>query len=156
MGVSPAAAQNVGAFGGETPSYVNEFYRPGRPTMLIYVLGQVGQPGMWRVEENVDLIDLLAAAGLPALGQEGAAGARARYVLHIYRGPREQREAVYSEPIGRILAEGSSYPPLEPGDILIMEQDVSRRVTVGQIFEYVRTVTSLISLYLLVRSLTSD
>jgi hypothetical protein len=61
-----------------------DFSRPGRPTMNIYLWGSVSSPGIWKVEADVDFLELLTAAQVPNLGQSNSQ-TKDKVIIHVYR-----------------------------------------------------------------------
>ncbi|CAM3256257.1 hypothetical protein [Rhodothermus bifroesti] len=128
-----------------------EFFRPGRPTMVVYIWGAVGQPGIWRVEREVDLISLLSAARVPGVGSSPQ-GVSQRYLVRIFRDIGGNRQEIYQERLEHLVGGGSRpYPPLQEGDILVVEVRQRARFGWGTAFEITRTVLQVLTLYLLIR-----
>lgn len=97
--------------------YINQYARAGRPTITIFLWGEVGTPGVWRVEPDVDLIELLSVVGVTGIGVDEV-GTRRRTILRIYREEGGQRSEIYNVPLERIVSEGRAYPALQDGDVL--------------------------------------
>jgi len=131
-------------------SYVNEFARPGQPTMTLYLWGSVGTTGIWRVEQDVDAIQLLSVAGVPGLGASESE-VRQRFILHIYREEAGKRSQVYEVDIENLIGGEATAPPLQDGDILAIEVETRRRISIGLVFTTLRTISSFLSVYLLLR-----
>ncbi|HHP7239791.1 hypothetical protein [Longibacter sp.] len=130
--------------GGE--GLIIDFSRPGQPTMIVYLWGGVGRTGLWRVERDVDLVELLTAAGVPSIG-DNPAGTRRRTVLRIYRTNDNDRRQIFEQRVDDILAEGSTYPPLQPRDIIEIEVRERRAIglqLIGTLVSTASTVTLLI------------
>jgi len=132
-------------------SYVNEFARPGQPTMTLYLWGSVGTTGIWRVGRDVDLIQLLSVAQVPGIGASQQ-NVRQNFILHIYREVDGERTQIYEEEIQNLIGGGArTVPPLQNGDILAVETKTRRRLSLNLVFTTLRTVSSFLSLYLLLR-----
>jgi len=132
-------------------SYVNEFARPGQPTITLYLWGTVGTTGIWRVERNVDLIQLLSVARVPGVGTSQR-DVRQKFILHIYRQQSGERQEIYEEEIENLIGGGAAaVPALQDGDILAVETQTRRRIGLNFLFTTLRTVSSFLSLYLLLR-----
>lgn len=143
--------QPVGGLEGGSSSFEFEFYRPGRPTMIVYIWGAVGQPGIWRVERGVDLIPLLSAAKVPGVGTNPQ-GVSQQYLVRIFRDMGGKRQEIYRERLERLVGGGAhSYPPLQEGDILVVEMRQRARFGWGIAFEITRTLAQMLTLYLLIR-----
>lgn len=128
-----------------------EFFRPGRPTMVVYLWGAVGQPGIWRVEREVDLISLLSAARVAGVGSSPQ-GVSQRYLVRIFRDVGGERQEIYQERLERLVGGGARpYPTLQEGDILVVEVRQRARFTWGTAFEITRTVLQVLTLYILIR-----
>ena len=149
-GLSPftAQAQNLPL---PEPGYVNEFARPGQPTITLYLWGAVGNAGIWRVERDVDLIQLLSVAGVPGIGTSERQ-VRQRFVLHIYRQQSGERREIYEEEVENLIGGGAGpVPALQDGDIIAVETESRRRIGVDLVFTTLRTISSFLSLWLLLR-----
>lgn len=94
--------------------------RPGYPTKKIYVLGAVGAAGVWNVEQDTDLLELLTVVRLSGVGTTGR-GTRQDAVIHIYRGTEGNRTEIYSGKLQSILVGSKQYPDLLDGDVLSVE-----------------------------------
>jgi hypothetical protein len=130
---APADAQDLGE---GSQSYVNDFSRPGQATILVNVWGSAGQPGLWRVEKDVDLVDFLSVVGVPGIGTEDP-GTRSTAYIAIYRTINGQRQEAYRRKVADILEDGATYPTLQSGDVVSVE--VKRRRKIG-----LRTISSLV------------
>lgn len=139
---APAAAQQVTQAGGDAFTY--QFMRPGRATMTIYIWGNVSRPGIWRVEREVDLIELLSAARVPALREDPEY--RERMWLTVYRGERSERRQVYRERLDNLLEEGATYPDLQQDDILELDVERNRRFNFRAFTQYLSTAMTLVLL----------
>jgi len=149
--LSLAQAQPVGGLGGGSTSFEFEFYRPGRPTMIVYIWGAVGQPGIWRVERDVDLIPLLSAAKVPGVGSSPQ-GISQQYRVRIFRNVNGERREIYEERLERLVGGGARpYPGLQEGDIIVVEVRQRARFGWRTVFEVTRTVAQMLTLYLLIR-----
>ena len=132
-------------------SYVNTFARPGQPTINLYLWGSVGTTGIWRVERGVDLIQLLSVARVPGIGTSSR-DVRQRFILHIYRDQGGERTQIYEERIEKLIGGGAKpVPDLQNGDILAIERQSRRALSLNLVFTTLRTVSSFLSLYLLLR-----
>ena len=115
--------------------FINEFTRPGRPTMTVSLWGSVAYPGVWNVERDVDLIDLLSAAQIPGAGVVEP-DVRQQAVIKLYRPVNGERREIYRADLEQLLGEGQSYPTLANGDIV--EVVLVRRRRVG--FQFVTQI----------------
>jgi hypothetical protein len=131
----PVAAQEVPSPGLTSPlENPNRFARPGVPTNEVWVWGEVSQPGIWRVERGVDLVQFLSHLRVVGVGQEQADRVR-RFTVKIYRGQPRDRSLIYEVRLDELLEQGGDYPDLEEGDILAVE--VEERRTRLRIFQTV-------------------
>lgn len=124
-----------------------EYARPGRATMTVYLWGDLGTPGVWRVERDVDLIDLLSAARVSGIGRD-AAGVASENTLHIYRGPGSDRQQIYEVELEQLLGEGADYPDLSEGDVLVIETKQRQRFGLQEASQLVTTISTLTLLVL--------
>lgn len=121
---SSASAQEVSPY---------EYARPGQPTMTIYVWGAVSKPGIWVVEREATLVEILSLVNVQGGGttQEGVQETR---FLRIYRGgvPSEpsglqaDRNLVYETPLDEIVTALQVAPMLQDGDVLAIEVETRR------------------------------
>jgi hypothetical protein len=119
--------------------------------MTPYLCGTVGTTGIWRVGRNVDVIHLLSVTGVHGLGTSER-DVRRRFVLQICRDEGGERREIYAEEVENLIGGGASpVPPLQDGDILAIETRERRRISLNLVFTTLRTVTSFLSLYLLLR-----
>jgi hypothetical protein len=146
---SPASAYAQPTSGAE--GIVTDFSRPGQPSMIIYLWGGVSRPGLWRVERDVDLVQLLTAAGVPSIGTDPA-GTRRRTFIRVYRTSGDNRTEVFEQRVDRLLAEDSAYPPLQAEDIVEVQVKERRAVGIQLIGTLVSTASAVT---LLVLRLTS-
>jgi len=127
---------------------VNEFARPGQPTITLYLWETVDTTGIWRVERDVDLIQLLSVAQVPGIGASQQ-DVRQNFILPIYREVNGERDQIYEEEIENLIGGGAKVvPPLQNGDILAVETQTRRRISLNLVFTTLRTVSSFLSLYL--------
>lgn len=94
--------------------------RPGYPTKTIFVLGAVGSPGVWKVEQDTDLLELLTVVHLSGVSTSSR-GVRQNAIVHIYRGAEGSRREIYSGKFENILVGRKDYPDLMDGDVLSVE-----------------------------------
>lgn len=122
--------------------FVIEMARPGTATMTLYLWGTFGRPGIWRVERDVDLIELLSAARVPGIGTTDV-DFRQRTILKIYRGTPGSRREVFSKKLEELVAEGAAYPDLQDQDVLELETRRRPRLSVRTVVQYVGSISSL-------------
>ena len=127
--------------------YVNQYARTGRPTIDVFIWGEVGTPGLWRVEPDIDLIELLSVARVTGVGLEEPDISR-RVSLRIYREEGGQRSEIYSQQLDHILTGGRAYPTLQDGDILEVVTRRRRRLGLQTVTQIVGTAASLTLLIL--------
>lgn len=132
----------------ERESFIYDLARPGRATQTVYVWGAVGRPGIWRIEPGTNLIELLSAARVPSISTEMRETRRITF-LSIYRGEGSQRHKIYEAKLQDLIAEEqSTYPVLQDGDILEVEQREKQRLSFRTVAQYVGTASALTLLVL--------
>lgn len=103
----------------------HSFYELGEATVQIQVLGSIGVTGLWEVGISIDLGQLIALAGGPtaALNQEtqGSTRSYSDGTVKLYRRAGGRRDLIYEAEIDRMLMEPEHYPPLQDGDVLVVE-----------------------------------
>jgi hypothetical protein len=135
----PGTAPAQGITAGE--GIITDFTRPGQPSMTVYLWGGVGRAGLWRVERDVDLIQLLTAAGVPSIGTDSP-GTRRRTSVNVYRLVDGERRQVYAARIEDLLEEGASYPSLNPEDVVEIHVRERRSIGLGLISTLVGTAST--------------
>ena len=116
--------------------------------MTLYLWETVDMTGIWRVERDVDLIQLLSVAQVPGIGASQQ-DVRQNFILPIYREVNGERTQIYEEEIENLIGGGAKgVPPLQNGDILAVETQTRRRICLNLVFTTLRTVSSFLSLYL--------
>lgn len=96
---------------------VNTHARPGYATMTIHVLGAVSDPGLWLVEQDTDLLELLTVARPSGL-TSSPRGGRQNTVVQIYRTNSTNRTEIYSGKLEDVLRQPAGIPSLQDGDIV--------------------------------------
>jgi hypothetical protein len=147
-GASPAAAQG-GPEGSLSSgdSFTHRFAGPGQATMTVYLWGSVGRSGIWEIERDTEIVELLSAANVPGLGADQVE-TRERLLLRIYRQQSAERSEVYEESLEDVLETGTQAPQLQEGDVLVIETQTRRRLSLQTITRYVGTLSSVALLVL--------
>jgi hypothetical protein len=109
-----AFSQGIGT---DEDAFTYQFRDPGEPSMRIFIWGDVGNAGIWRVNRDVDFIELLSAARPGGVGMERARR-RQRVSIRLYRVVDGDRRMVYDKPLNEILEEGLRLPDLTDEDVL--------------------------------------
>lgn len=121
IGGGTAFGQDLGGSEGlrsEGTSY-HVFARPGQNTIQVFLLGDVGQSGVFMIGENIDLAQLVALAGGPV------GTGRSRTTIRLYR-PEDGKRTLLYEADAEEFIEQSSYPSLRTGDVIQVES-IERR-----------------------------
>lgn len=145
-GLSPFAAQAQDLTLPEE-TYVNRYAPPGASTIQVYIWGSVGTTGIWRIEPDLDLVELLSVAGVTGIGTDEPE-IRQRVNLRIYREGAAGRRMIYEERLDEVLAEGASYPLLESRDVLEVEVERRRGISFALVSQIMGTASSLTLLIL--------
>lgn len=131
---------------GQTPptdeTFAYEYAQRGATTIDVYVWGAVGRPGIWKVESDIDLIELLSVAQVPGVGQQDPSITQ-RVRLRIYRMEGGKRRTVYSQQLDLILASGEEYPSLQEGDIVEIVTQRRQRFGLQGVSQIIGTAASL-------------
>ncbi len=135
-----------------TTQGVNQYARSGRSTITVFIWGEVGTPGVWRVEPDVDLIELLSVVGVTGVGVDEPDMSQ-RISLRIYREEGGQRSEIYSQQLDHLLTGGRAYPTLQDRDILEVVTRRRRRLGLQTVALIVGTVASITLLALRISEL---
>lgn len=101
----------------QTTETVNTHARPGYATMTIHVLGAVGQPGLWVIEQDTDLLELLTVVR-PSGMTSSLRGGRQNTIIEVYRGDGGSRVEIYSDKLENVLSGSKVIPALQDGDVV--------------------------------------
>ena len=124
---------------------ITDFARPGRPSMMIYVWGTTSTPGIWKVERDVDLIELLSAAQVANFGNTNSNTKQTMY-LTIFRSTGAQRSEIFKAPMTEVLTNSSSPPSLQEGDLLLIETVTKQRFNLQTVFAAIGAAASVVLL----------
>jgi hypothetical protein len=133
--VGTSLGQNIGT---EEDAFTYQFRDPGAPSMRVYIWGDVGNAGIWRVNRDVDFIELLSAARPGGIGMERARR-RQRVSIRVYRIIDGERRIIYDQRLNEMLEEGLRLPDLSDEDVL----EVRTRESRGRLEQF-RLVTGII------------
>lgn len=139
--VLPVSAQGTGLAAME-----NLYARPGHPTMVIYVLGDVAITGRWRVEREVQLLDLLAVAG-PSVVMTEQSETVEDVRIKVFREADQGRRLTFNEPIESLLTSANASLLLEEGDIVVVdliEKPASTTISLREVLSIATSVASLV------------
>ena len=137
----PTSAQGIAEAAME-----NLYARPGHPTMVIYVLGDVEITGRWRVEREVQLLDLLAVARPSVVMTEGSQTVEDVRVK-VFREADQGRRLAFDEPMESLLTSVHASLVLAEGDVVVVdliEKQVSTTVGFREILAIATSVASLV------------
>ena len=117
--VGAADAQVVGRFEQTQSNAVPWYYyvSPGSRTIQVEVMGAVQAPGLYELNDDTSLNQLLALTGGPTMGPR-ATRMRRTVTLSLFRPASGSVTPVYESQIldGSLYAQ--DYPPLREGDVL--------------------------------------
>ncbi|MFB6231465.1 MAG: hypothetical protein ABEL04_09935 [Salinibacter sp.] len=122
VAAGPARGQQLpeGLQGGGTSYYT--FARPGQNTIQVLLLGDVGQTGLYKIGENIDLARLLALSG--GTGDVRTRGrfsfGRGDTKIRLYRPANGGRELIFKAELDQLVSK-SDYPDLKSGDVIRVE-----------------------------------
>ncbi|MEM6783568.1 MAG: SLBB domain-containing protein [Bacteroidota bacterium] len=95
------------------------FTQPGEPTIQVYVVGAVVNPGLYEVGPGLDLGRLLALAGGPQLAPQQAERRR-KTTVKLFR-PTSGSRPIFEENLDDSFTDVRAYPVLREGDTLMVE-----------------------------------
>jgi protein involved in polysaccharide export with SLBB domain len=105
---------------------IHRYAEAGQPTMDVRVWGAVRTPGVYQVERDTDLLELLSLAGGPVLMNETPNVDRTISV-QLARGTDADRQVIFERSLQDLLRTPGAIPPLQDGDVLHLEVDVRQR-----------------------------
>ncbi|MEM8557322.1 MAG: SLBB domain-containing protein [Bacteroidota bacterium] len=95
------------------------FTQPGEPTIQVYVVGAVVNPGLYEVGPGMDLGRLLALSGGPRLEAQQPERRR-QTTVRLFR-PTSGTSPIFEASLDKSFTDVASYPVLREGDTLIIE-----------------------------------
>lgn len=131
---------------------ITDFSRPGRPTMFVYVWGTAATPGIWKVEKDVDLLELIASAQIPNFGNSDNT-TKSTVTLRIFRTQGGQRSEIFASEVNALIKAGKAYPPLQENDIIMIETKSKQRFNLQTVFSAIGAAASLVLLAIRVNQL---
>lgn len=105
---------------------IHRYAEPGQPTMDIRVWGAVRTPGVYQVELDTDLLEMLSLAGGPVFTTE-APNVERTITVQLARGSDADRRIIFERPLQDLLRAPGEIPALQHGDVIHLEVDVRRR-----------------------------
>lgn len=114
-----ASAQVVGRYEQTQSNAVPWYYyvTPGSRTIQVEVLGAVQAPGLYELNDDTSLNQLLALTGGPTMGPR-ATRTRRTVTLYLFRPSSGSMEPIYESDILEGSLYSPDYPPLREGDVL--------------------------------------
>ena len=149
IGVSHAHGQTLTTSSGVA---VYRYANPGQPTMEISVWGAVRSPGVYQVERNVDLIDVLTLAGGPAIPSEDDRTVQ-KVNVEILRDAGAGRIPVLATTLSALTVRDTPLPDLQDGDLVSLTAQTRQRFTWR---DALSVTTSVAALAILILRLTGS
>lgn len=131
---------------------ITDFSRPGRPTMFVYIWGTASTPGIWKVEKDVDLLDLMSSAQIPNFGASDNT-TKSTTTMRLYRSSGGQREEIFQSEMNELLTSGNTYPSLQENDIILIETKSKQRFNLQTVFSAIGAAASLVLLAIRINQL---
>ena len=131
---------------------VTDFSRPGRPTMFVYVWGTASTPGIWKVEQDVDLVELISSAQVPNFGNIDTSK-KSTVTVRIFRMSGSRRSEIFQSEMNALLTSGNTYPALQENDIIMIETNTKQRFNLQTVFAAIGAAASLVLLFIRINQL---
>ena len=144
LGAASAQAQGLTAASGVA---VFRYAPPGEPTMDIRVWGAVRSAGIYQVEYETSLLDVLTLAGGPALPAETDRTEQTVRV-QVVRDPSGARTVVLAAELGELTDRDVVLPDLQDGDLVTLTPESRQRFTWRDALSVTSSVASLALLIL--------
>lgn len=134
--------------------YIREFGEPGVPKVTVYLWGDNANNGIWRVDEETDLLTFLSVASVSGF-TERRPEVQSSIWIRIYRqGEGQGDDPFFQAEAGDVLSEPrGSLPTLRDDDVVVVESQTRRRFTWRDISQITGTAASLLSLYFTIERL---
>jgi hypothetical protein len=144
LGAASAQAQGLTAASGVA---VFRYAAPGEPTMDIRVWGAVRSAGVYQVEEEATLLDVLTLAGGPALPAETDRTEQTVRV-EVVRDPSGARTVVLATTLGELTDQDVTLPELQDGDLVTLTPESRQRFTWRDALSVTSSLASVVLLVL--------
>ncbi len=151
IGISLLALFQMDALA-QSEERITDFSRPGRPTMFVYVWGSSSTPGIWKVEQEVDLLELLSSAQIPNFGSTDNS-TKSTVTVRLYRSSGGKRVEIFNSEMNALLTSGKIYPDLQENDIIMIETKSKQRFNLQTVFSAIGAAASLVLLAIRVNQL---
>ena len=143
LAISPVHAQGTTtppAAGGV--SY-KTYYTQGEITMQVFLISSTGSTGIYEIGKDTRLLELITLAGFapPVRNERNVV----RNTISVIR-PRQSNEPIYEARIERLVMEPERHPPLEDGDMILIESVQKTRFTWREVVSFVSGVSSVLLL----------
>ena len=125
VGAGLAQAQTLTTSSGVA---VYRYANPGQPTMDIRLWGAVSSPGVYQVERDLDLIEVLTLAGGPAIPSQDDRTIQ-RMDIDVLRESGANRTVVFTTTLGGLTAADTVLPDLQDGDLVTLTAVTRQRFT---------------------------
>ena len=129
------------------PAAVYKYQEPGDITILVNVWGNVSNPGLYEIPQGSRLNWLFSASGGPNIGAT-TWGTEERLTIRLLRAANGQSRVIFETVMEDGLVIPEQNPPLQSGDILVVEKYTAPVVTWRDIFPIVSATGTVISIVL--------
>ncbi len=153
VGVPQAQGQQFGRLD-DTETNIDAFYylvEPGSATIQISVFGKVQNPGVYVLEDGINLSLLLGLSGGPTSSNQP--DIKQTTTVRMYRNSGSMRSLAYEASFDEVMDRAADSPTLSEGDIVIIDVEQKRKMNWRDIFT---VVGPLLSTLLLIERLTSN
>ncbi|MEM8488543.1 MAG: hypothetical protein AAF564_23550 [Bacteroidota bacterium] len=152
-GAPYAQAQEFGRMD-DVETNINAFYylvEPGTATIQISVFGKVQNPGVYVLEDGVNLSLLLGLSGGPTSTNQP--DVKQTTTVRMYRNSGSMRSLAYEASFDEVMDRAADSPTLSEGDIVIIDVEQKRKMNWRDIFT---VIGPLLSTLLLIERLTAN
>ena len=119
------------------------FYTPGELTMQVFIISSTGSTGIYEIGRDTRLMELITLAGFaPPVRNDRTV---IRNTLSVIR-PHSGNEPIYKARLEDFVMEPERHPPLEEGDVILIESVQKARFTWREVVSVVSGVSSVLLL----------
>ena len=126
-------------------------FRPGAATIEISALGDLSSPGVYVLEDGVNLAFLLALTGGPDFFIQP--DVKVTITIRLFRHSGGRQSLVYEAPFDEVIDRAADTPVLSEGDVITVEVDQKQRLNWRDVFTVVGPILSTL---ILIDNLTSN
>lgn len=140
-----AAAQAALTLDESTALQMHRHARPGHVTMTLHVMGDVGDTGLWRVEQGIDFVELLTVLNAGSI-RTSRVDVNTNVYVQVFRTQGSGRQEIYGAWLEDAIRGETAAPELQEADVLKLTSHTRRRLSIRTVSAVVGAISSIVLL----------